>query len=86
MNILQRIILVVGAIVLGVVLYMTPSYLQDPKSGLRVKVTNPVKGILGKKDTGRAAINGSIVIGSTALLYFAAKSRKGKQGDGNGSS
>ena len=75
MNILQRIILIVGAIMLGVVLYMTPSYLRDPWSGIQIKIPKD-KTVLGRKDTGRAAINGCVVLGVTGLLCFAAKSRR----------
>lgn len=77
MNVLQRIILIAGAITLAVVLYMTPSYEDFPTVGLTFKPTGDTE-MYTKKDVGRAGINGSIVIGSTTLLFFASTSRKRK--------
>ena len=90
-NVLQRVILVVGSAILIMVLLTTPEYVD--KDGTRFRASLLGKAeiheihrdvallhpdvVLSQVDLARAAIRGSAVLVATVLLYFAAGKKKG---------
>ena len=91
-NVLQRVILVVGSAILIMVLLTTPEYVD--KDGTRFRASLLGKAeiheinsvaealvhpdvVLTQVDLARAAIRGSAVLVATVLLYFAAGKKKG---------
>ncbi len=85
MNIYQRIILIVGALVFVVVLLTVPKYLVPFEGGLKIKYsksdlaakkTHPTMEAHPTMDISAAAVRGAAVMGATILLCFAAGKKK----------
>jgi hypothetical protein len=84
MNRNQKIILVIGAIVLLIALFTTPSYVLYPRDGVNVKVEANSGG--GRRlieigyaktvDIGNALVRAIAVVGATLLVCYALKDKK----------
>jgi len=77
MNIVQRVILIVGAVLFVTVLLTAPKYLTLEGGGMVMHLMNDGDEIAYGKvlyptvDEKLAAVRGAAVIGATVLLYFA---------------
>jgi hypothetical protein len=93
MNKNQRIVLIIGAIVLLIALFSTPSYVQLAMTQGRILRYDPdseygrelIKGGLAKTfDIGNALVRGIAVAGVTLLVCYALKDKKGIEGGKDG--